>query len=272
MQRITQKDTALTLLAAASVFVLAVLCGIPLLLAACMGILFASLVLMFLVLYGKVDESMDAARWHYRETEELFSLFHSIHFRGPLPALRGWALSPDVANMLLKLIVEDKPKKVLDLGSGSSTMLMGYALEKNTQGEILAIDHEEDYAKKSQRLLREHGLEKIASVRVAPLTDVQIPAGSWRWYDTAFLNDVGEIDLVFVDGPPDRSHFLARYPALPLLIRNLSKNAVIVVDDAFSPAEKEMVKRWCKEFPDFTAEYFPTEKGTCILRRGAKKS
>ncbi len=267
MSRITQKDLAATVLTGVGVSVLAALLTIPIQVAAFVGILFAGIVLMFLVLYGKVNESMDAARWHYREVEELFSLFRRVEFRAPLPTLRGWALSPDVANILVETVLREKPRRVLDLGSGASTLLIGYALEKNGVGTVHAIDHESNYAERSRKLIHTHGLDTIASVTVAPLSDVEIPAGKWRWYDTTFLHDLGKVDLVFVDGPPDRSHFLARYPALPLLIEHLSPNAIIVVDDAYSPGEKEMIQRWLSEFPDFVAEHVSTEKGTCVLRR-----
>lgn len=272
LPRISYKDTAAAFAAGTMVFVLGAVLSIGLTVAAFAALIFAGLIFALALLYRKINESMRAGEDRYRQVEELFSLYHSYKFRAPLPALRGWALSPDVANILLDIITREKPRKILDLGSGSSTLLMAYALEKNGSGTVVGIDHEAGYAEKSRALLKAHGLEKTASVKVAPLSDVEVPTGKWRWYDSAFLRDIGEIDLVFVDGPPDRSHFLARYPALPLLMPHLSSHAIIVIDDAFSPAEKEMVKRWLAEYSEFAAEKFTTEKGTVVLRRDKRKN
>jgi predicted O-methyltransferase YrrM len=270
LSRIRQKEVLAACGAGFVLFLLSVFLAIPLNLGLYSAVFFTLVVLAFLVVYGKVHEDIRTSENKYRQVEELFTLFRFTDLRAPLPPLRGWALSPDVANILLGIIAHEKPKKVLDLGSGTSTVLMAYALEKNGMGSILGIDHDAEYAERTRVLLREHSLEKIANVRVAPLSDVEVQKGKWRWYEPSFLKDVGHVDLVFIDGPPDRSHFLARYPALPLLINDLSPNAVIVIDDAFSPAEKEMVKRWLVEYPDFQAQYFPTEKGTCVLRRKGK--
>jgi hypothetical protein len=60
---------------------------------------------------------------------------------------------------------------------------------------------------------------------------------------------------------------LARYPALPMFFERLSESAIVLVDDASRPDEQEMIKRWLKEYPVFSHEFLPHEKGTVILRR-----
>jgi predicted O-methyltransferase YrrM len=267
---IERKDALAALIAGLVVALIGLVFAIPPLTGGYVATLAAGLTFMLAVLFRKLNDSMRFQEDRYRQVEELFSLFNLLQFRLPLPALRGWAMSPDLANIIVGTILREKPKRVLDLGSGVSTVVMGYALEKIGGGTVLAIDHHEDYAERTRRLLKEHGLEDIASVKVAPLSEVNIPAGPWRWYDPAFVRDLGEIDLVVIDGPPDRSHFLARYPALPLLFNNLSHNGIVIVDDMFGSSEREMVKRWLIEFPDLVEEKIGTEKGTSVLRRRAR--
>ena len=77
--------------------------------------------------------------------------------------------------------------------------------------------------------------------------------------------------MVFIDGPPETTGKMVRYPALPLLINNLSPDTVVIVDDAFRKDEQEMIGRWLENFPEFRIEKHKTEKGTVILRRTVKK-
>lgn len=49
-----------------------------------------------------------------------------------------------------------------------------------------------------------------------------------------------------VDGPPESSSTLARFPALPRLIQRLAKNYIGMLDDADRPSELEIVSRWMK--------------------------
>ena len=93
---------------------------------------------------------------------------------------------------------------------------------------------------------------------------------SWLWYDLDALEDVTSIDMVIVDGPPGNIQRLARYPALPLLADRLSDKAVVVLDDCFRHAEKEIVARWLRDYPGFTDQTIGTEKGTVILRKSEK--
>ncbi|MBI4680020.1 MAG: hypothetical protein HY753_02110 [Nitrospirae bacterium] len=60
---------------------------------------------------------------------------------------------------------------------------------------------------------------------------------------------------------------MVRYPALPLLIEKLVNNAVIILDDVGREDEKNVVDAWLKEYKGFEYEYYPTEKGTVILRK-----
>jgi hypothetical protein len=73
--------------------------------------------------------------------------------------------------------------------------------------------------------------------------------------------------MLIIDGPPGNIQHLARYPALPLLFHLLSDDVVVLLDDAFRADEREIVKRWLKEFGGFSLEEIDAEKGAAILRR-----
>ena len=177
------------------------------------------------------------------------------------------AISPDFGAALAGLLLESRAQSVVEFGSGTSTVIASYCLEQIGRGTLLSLDHDKRYAEVTCAQLREHRLDAIAHVRYAPLCPVTLPAGTWQWYDTSTVSLPRSIDLLIVDGPPMGVGALARYPALPMFYERLSESAIVVVDDASRPDEQEMVKRWLKEYPAFTHEFLPHEKGTVILRR-----
>lgn len=206
---------------------------------------------------------------NYRQIESLFSLFAALKIDHPLPPMRAAAVSPDFANTLICLIREARPRIVLELGSGLSTIITAYCLRQSGQGRIVSLEQDAHYALVSEKALAMRGLQGWATVAHAPLCPMTINGRSWLWYATAPIQTLPSIDLLIVDGPlqekqPTR---LIRYPALPALFARLSPDAVIVLDDCDRPDERRVVEFWLKEFSGLAAERVPSEKGTIILRR-----
>src|SRR5258708_5646641 len=109
---------------------------------------------------------------NYWQVESLFYLFSTLRFRHPLPPMRGWAISPDFANIIISLIREHKPKVILEIGSGVSTLITAYCLEENKEGVLVSLDHEKLFAEKSTANVAKHGLQNIATIHYAPLKEV----------------------------------------------------------------------------------------------------
>jgi predicted O-methyltransferase YrrM len=206
-------------------------------------------------------------RRHYRQTEALFSVFSMIRPRAPLPVLREWAVSPDFAVVLLTEIRARRPRVVVELGSGASTLLIGYALESLGEGCLISLEHDPVYARRTEELIAAHGLERLASVRLAPLVPVAIDGEVATWYAANGYAGLGPIDLLVVDGPPARLGRQMRYPAFPVLRSLLSPEASILLDDAGREDEATIVKRWQSLDPRLTSDYVRTEKGAYLLRR-----
>lgn len=170
-----------------------------------------------------------------------------------LPTLGGWAISPDLARLLIEHVRDHKPNLVVEFGAGSSTVILGRALHHfHPQGRLVSIESEEEFARAASRLAKEWDLD--ADVRLAPLTG--------DWYQRSILHDLQAIDLLLIDGPAG----VSRYPALPHLHDRLSENAVIVVDDAGRRADADNVERWARNF-HLSVEWLPLEKGVAIMRR-----
>jgi predicted O-methyltransferase YrrM len=205
---------------------------------------------------------------HYRQVEALIGLYATLDIELPLPPMRGSPVSPDFARELACVIAETRPETVVEIGSGVSTLVAGYAVKRNGTGRVVSLEHSAEWFAKCARLIDEHDLSKQAMVVHAPLRAVMIDGAQWQWYDTDALGTVASIDLLLVDGPLFDLQAMARYPALPVLGHLLSPEAVIILDDADRPDERAVVARWEREFGPFAIERPLAEKGCVILRKG----
>src|SRR5690606_2577907 len=146
------------------------------------------------------------------------------------------------------LVARHRPARVVECGSGTSTVWLGHAVRRNGHGCVVALEHDADYAERTRRLLDDHQLRDRTSVVHAPLTPVETPRGPMPWYSVD-LESLGMIDLLVVDGPPEATGELARYPALPVLHAHLAPGARILLDDANRPAESAAVHAWQAALP-----------------------
>jgi predicted O-methyltransferase YrrM len=194
------------------------------------------------------NDVMQLQRDQTREVEALLQLFDDVAPRAPMPSSGRWALNPTDLLGLLHLIEQQRPRLVLELGSGTSSVWIAYALEK-IGGRLVSIDHDRDFAERTRGLLAVHGLDHVAEVRDTPLRPVTVEDVEFSWYDVDGLTDIDSVDLMVIDGPPGGLGPMSRYPALPLLGHKLSGTATVVLDDAHRADEKDVLARWTAEFP-----------------------
>ena len=202
------------------------------------------------------------------EMQRLIWLSSRISPRRPLPLRDGMEARPAILNAAWELIRSERPKRVLELGSGLSTLLMAYALEANGEGQLEALENHAQSAAKTRRLLAEHRMQAQAQVLDAPLTPFELDGDSYRWYTLPDLGADKPVDLLFVDGPAGRLAPMVRYPALPLLRRRLADDAVILLDDTFRAHESQILARWLKTFPDLVLDDRYDSKEFAVLRLG----
>jgi predicted O-methyltransferase YrrM len=217
-----------------------------------------------------MNEKIRLLSCNYLQIEALFSIFSCLKIRYPLPPMRGWAVSPDFAKVLVSLILQFRPRLIVETGSGVSTLLCAYALQRNGSGRILSLEHDERFYASSLEQIRLHEMENIATVHLAPIQDIRISQQTWPWYSVDAIAglETGSVDMLVIDGPPGKLHRCARYPALPILIEKLSPDVRLVIDDANRDDEARVAELWHAEFPDFRIELLPTEKGAFVMLRG----
>lgn len=210
---------------------------------------------------------------HQRHVQALLALHATLDVRAPLPPLTGWAASPELVATLVDLVRCHRPRTILELGSGASTVAMAYALEQHVggAGHVHSLDHEADYGAATRVQAARHGLDALATVHHAPLRRQTFDGQTFAWYDLdALPSDLPPLDLVVVDGPPRETNPMARYPALPALLDRLSGDALVVLDDANRADEAAILDRWLGRYDGFAVERYPSPKGTAVLRRTAR--
>jgi predicted O-methyltransferase YrrM len=153
-------------------------------------------------------------------------------------------------------IVLEGRRRVLELGSGVSTILLVRLLSRHDPGggfRLVSVEHDAAWAQWVTDQLSREGIGDNAVVVHAPLVPHVVAEPGVLWYDDAVVaagldavlrGDL--VDLLLVDGPPAYAagHGLARYPALPVLRDRLAPGASVVLDDIERPGEQEVLRRW----------------------------
>jgi predicted O-methyltransferase YrrM len=196
----------------------------------------------------------------------LAELHRRLATRRALPAMRGYAIAPDFALVLTELIADERPELVVETGSGVSTIVIAYGLEKLGRGRVIALDHDAGYAAATRDELARHGLTAYATVIHAPLTPIEIDGERHRWYARDALAGLPPIDLVVDDGPPRYLGTMLRYASLPELASRLAPRGVFVLD-VIASEERTILARWKQRLPAFHQQRFDSKKGHAILRR-----
>lgn len=183
----------------------------------------------------------------------------AARFKSLAPPVGGWAMTAGSLNALVRLVERRGVCRVVELGPGSSTLFL--AMLARTAGlplEVIAVEHDEPYAADLRNRLQREGLSGV-EVRVAPLAEQRVGSWSGRWYDPAALQGIEGVDLLVVDGPPGILQAESRFPAVPVLLGSLTRDAVVFVDDFNRRDEQRLVDRWLADTP-----------GLSIVERGRR--
>jgi len=194
------------------------------------------------------DRSKERLKAAMSSLSNLVSILPEMNIKGLVPPFphQGFSITGEEAAYLFHLIRRQRPKLIMELGSGSSTVLFAAAIRANGGGRIISIEHDREHVERTRTMLRHADLLDRVELVHAPLVDVALNGRTFQWYDLgAKLATLSEkIDFLFVDGPPGKVQTLSRFPALPMLASHLSLRALVMVDDGAREDEIEMVKRW----------------------------
>lgn len=187
-------------------------------------------------------------RLHDTESE-LRALVNVRPLTGRLPLdLGGWAADPVLADRAVRLLLQRRPRRVVECGSGWSTVIMASCLRELGGGKLVALEHQDEFAHRTRELLLRYGVFDWAEVVHAPLEEVRIDDGTWPWYgiDPADVVD-GPVDVLVVDGPPGSLAQRSRYPAVPLFVGQLADSWAVLLDDGHREDEAWIAEQWSRQ-------------------------
>jgi predicted O-methyltransferase YrrM len=178
----------------------------------------------------------------------------------PLPFGGSFPMSPDALGEVARLVVERRPDLIVELGSGLSSLVLGLTVRRLGHGRVVSFDHSPEWADQTRARVASLGLADVVTVLDAPLTDIEVAGMRRRWYDLAGNLPEAPIDMLVIDGPSvtGPKDWAARWPALP---------AIVYLDDAARPGEREAVRRWVQDVKGWTVRRVPTQRGGAILER-----
>jgi predicted O-methyltransferase YrrM len=221
--------------------------------------------LVHLLLHDLRDQGRQDNAALFRQMEALHALYTELQLQRSLPATRGWAASPDFLLEMARHALSEQPRMVVECSSGTSTLVLARCMQLNGRGKVYSLEHDPHYAKATRAELLRHGLAGWAEVLDSSLTAQEFRSATWPWYETAGLPG-DSIDMLAIDGPPQATRRLARYPAGPALFARLAPDAAVFLDDAKRPDEQEILRRWAMEYPEMQQQMLNCEKGAALLR------
>lgn len=189
-----------------------------------------------------------------RQVESLLQLIPRVDTsQQRFPPSGWWALPADTLLFLSDYIRRVRPKRILEIGSGASTIWTG-TFAQQIGASLVSLEHDSSYADRTRSLVAKYALDDTVSLYHAPLKPTQVNEELFDWYDSDVVASLGgNFDLVIVDGPPESTGEMARYPALPIVERLLSESCLIVLDDTHRESEKNILSDWVARYAGFSS-------------------
>ncbi|WP_422126839.1 hypothetical protein [Thioalkalivibrio sulfidiphilus] len=166
--------------------------------------------------------------------------------RPVFPSPAGGTANASMLYLLLSVLVNEGPKRIVELGAGQSTLLLAQYVDWQKNSAITSIDHDRYWI---DILARDVG-DKVDLVH-RPLVDRRIADLHFSWYDIKDFPLV-DVELLIVDGPPAyaRHNRYSRYGIIEFLPDVLSKDFIIIIDDAGRNGEYRLSQDIVRKLPN----------------------
>ncbi|MDG2002256.1 MAG: class I SAM-dependent methyltransferase [Novosphingobium sp.] len=179
-----------------------------------------------------------------------------------LPNLGSWKADCALLHLIVDAIEEHRPRRVVELGSGATSLVIARALQRHGGGHLTSFDQHAPFVEQMPDWLALQGLS--AEFIHAPLTSC-LPGTPGPWYSLSRLPET--IDMLVIDGPPWTVHPFIRRRAEALFDR-IAPGGIVMMDDANRPGERIVARTWRRDRPDFAFVHDRRgTKGTLIGRR-----
>lgn len=197
----------------------------------------------------------------------------SLDFDFPV-VLGGPSIDGQHARTLFHVLVSNKPQTILELGSGSSTMLIAKTLKK--MGCIprihISVDHEEKYLNITREVAKLNSLDTQIQFEYCPLESLEGYDNKW-YSNIRNLIEGKTFDLIVVDGPPAYEEGMgrAREPALDVFASHISPGGILILDDANRIGESAVSDAWLAKHKQFSRAIYKEGTGIAVFTKSMTK-
>ncbi len=152
-----------------------------------------------------------------------------------------WASGYGFFFILLRILKDARPKRVLELGLGeSSKFISKFAENHDYISKHLIIEHDQSW---KDKFLETFILSKYSEVKVCPLVDSNVQGFQNMVYKNFEDVTEGEFDLFLIDGPFGSANF-SRYEIISKIEQfNHDTDFIILFDDVHRKGEQETLNK-----------------------------
>lgn len=198
------------------------------------------------------------------------SIEEQLNLKSPI-LWNSWPIEEEFAIKLIEIIKSNKPTNIVELGSGTSTLIILKTLNMlGVNYTLTSFDSDPIFLAKTKELLIYEGVydDKKVKLIFSPIQDININNVSYKWYNPDdFKFDFNKIDFLFIDGPVGGLCKNCRYPAINIFKKYLGDGSIAILHDSKRPDELEILSMWSKENPEIKSlKNIETERGGAEIR------
>lgn len=145
----------------------------------------------------------------------------------------GGAANYSLLYLILRIGREMRPRSVLDIGAGQSTLLWSMLKAHGFVGSIVTLESDADWGARI-------GAQVAHEVRVTPLATRQVAGRAVRTYDWDRVRDGAPFDVIVCDGPNGTPRH-SRSGILTMLDDTLPEDVALILDDAERIGEQDTI-------------------------------
>jgi hypothetical protein len=182
----------------------------------------------------------------------------------------GFAANSTLLYLLFKIYQLVEPKKILELGSGQSTLFTNRYLEENSEVQADVLEDQKEWYEIFKDKINQN--ERLRYI-LAPLTSIKVGKKEFQWYGTdIFINENRKYDLIIIDGPAGTKRN-SRIGLLKYLPKILNKeDFILLFDDTARIGEIDTIKKTKKILKKNNIDFsifnrYGSKKQTCLCSK-----
>jgi hypothetical protein len=159
----------------------------------------------------------------------------------------GGAANYSLLYLIVRIATGFRPRSVLDIGAGESTLLWAMLQRHGLIEEILTLENNADWAARI-------GARVDHEILVAPLKKAEVNGRPAMTYDWDLIRQRSAFEVMVCDGPNGTARH-SRCGILNMLTDTLPEDFLLMLDDAERPGEQDTIRQIHKRLDQLGLPY-----------------